>query len=155
MPLNGCHEAHHVEVVGCALFATRNSLKSQAGRNLKSPLSNIRAVTSKLCRRSRPTQLQPAAPAHVPPSRFPPLEVFRRRPPVRAARFVSGRHPKTFTSPDILLIRQSAVEATKHLPVVNLCTVVSSGRDTDRSRIRFARGIRERSRYAVRSAIAT
>jgi hypothetical protein len=27
--------------------------------------------------------------------RFPPLEVFRRRPPVRAAPSVSGRHPKT------------------------------------------------------------
>jgi hypothetical protein len=29
--------------------------------------------------------------------RFPPLEVFRRRPPVLAAPSVSGRHPKTFT----------------------------------------------------------
>ena len=39
----------------------------------------------------------PAAPfcPHFP--RFPPLEVFVRRPPVRVARHVSGRHPKTFT----------------------------------------------------------
>jgi hypothetical protein len=29
--------------------------------------------------------------------RFPPLEVFRRRPPMRAAPSVSSRHPKTFT----------------------------------------------------------
>jgi hypothetical protein len=33
--------------------------------------------------------------ANVPLSRFPPLEVFGRRPQERAARFVSGRHPKT------------------------------------------------------------
>jgi len=32
--------------------------------------------------------------------RFPPLEVFRRRPPMRAAPSVSGRHPKTFTCVD-------------------------------------------------------
>ena len=33
--------------------------------------------------------------SHFP--RFPPLEVFRRRPPMRAAPSVSSRHPKTFT----------------------------------------------------------
>src|SRR5262249_32996098 len=33
--------------------------------------------------------------------RFPPLEVLRRRPPVRATPSVSGRHPKTFTGADI------------------------------------------------------
>src|SRR5262252_7871904 len=36
-----------------------------------------------------------------PPSRFPPLEVFGRRPPVHAAPSASGRHPKTFTEADI------------------------------------------------------
>jgi hypothetical protein len=30
------------------------------------------------------------------------LEVFVRRPPVRAEPFVSGRHPKTFTKPEML-----------------------------------------------------
>ena len=39
--------------------------------------------------------------SHFP--RFPPLEVFRRRPPMRAAPSVSGRHPKTFTGGDIIL----------------------------------------------------
>src|SRR5260370_190323 len=33
--------------------------------------------------------------------RFPPLEVFRRRPPMRAPPSVSGRHPKTFTNSDL------------------------------------------------------
>src|SRR5262249_15761647 len=32
--------------------------------------------------------------------RFPPLEVFRRRPPEYRAITVSGRHPKTFTASD-------------------------------------------------------
>src|SRR5262249_40438956 len=32
--------------------------------------------------------------------RFPPLEVFRRRPPEYRAITVSGRHPKTFTTAD-------------------------------------------------------
>src|SRR6202521_5507196 len=36
-----------------------------------------------------------------PPSRFPPLEVFRRRPPERLARLACARHPKTFTLGDI------------------------------------------------------
>jgi hypothetical protein len=39
---------------------------------------------------------------HPPSSRFPPLEVFVRRPPECAASFVSGRHPKTFTKADIM-----------------------------------------------------
>src|SRR5262249_37440264 len=33
--------------------------------------------------------------------RFPPLEVFRRRPPEYRAITVSGRHPKTFTIADL------------------------------------------------------
>ena len=42
-----------------------------------------------------------APPDHLP--RFPPLEVFRRRPQVAvvAAMSVTGRHPKTFTGADI------------------------------------------------------
>ncbi len=42
----------NVEVVACVLFTTRNLLKSHVERNLLSPYSNIRAVTSKLCARS-------------------------------------------------------------------------------------------------------
>ena len=37
MPLKACCNAHHVEVVAGDIFATPNSLKSQEGRNLKSP----------------------------------------------------------------------------------------------------------------------
>jgi hypothetical protein len=33
--------------------------------------------------------------------RFPPLEVFVRRPPARAAKLVKGRHPKTFTISEV------------------------------------------------------
>ena len=44
-----CREAHHAEVAECALFATLNSLKSWTAQNIKSPFSNIRAVTFKLC----------------------------------------------------------------------------------------------------------
>ena len=38
MPYGG-RQVHHAEVVGCAIFATRNSLKSQVRQNLKSPFS--------------------------------------------------------------------------------------------------------------------
>src|SRR5215510_16152079 len=41
-----------------------------------------------------------AAPPHLPSSRFPPLEVFVRRPPVCATPSARGRHPKTFTAAD-------------------------------------------------------
>jgi hypothetical protein len=58
MPLKACSNAHHVEVVASDIFATRNSLKSQEGRNLKSPFSNIRAVTSKLCPESSLTGVE-------------------------------------------------------------------------------------------------
>jgi hypothetical protein len=55
MRFKDCREAHRARVVECAIFATRNSLKSQATPNLKSPSSNIRAIISKLCSGSRPT----------------------------------------------------------------------------------------------------
>jgi hypothetical protein len=58
MRLKGRRNAGHVEVVECALFATPNSLKSLAGQNLKSPWSNTRAVTSKLCPHPSPTAVQ-------------------------------------------------------------------------------------------------
>ena len=58
MRRKGRRDAHHVEVVECAIFATRNSLKSQGALNLKSPFSNIRAVTSKLCTQSPTTAIQ-------------------------------------------------------------------------------------------------
>jgi hypothetical protein len=50
-------------------------------------------------------------PARVPNARFPPLEVFVRRPPEYVALSVGGRHPKTFTkreSADVGLMSASA-----------------------------------------------
>ena len=41
-----------------------------------------------------------AARSRLHPARFPPLEVFRRRPPAHPATLSRGRHPKTFTVPD-------------------------------------------------------
>ena len=52
---DACREGHRARVAECAISATHNSLKSQRARNLKSPISNDRAITSKLCIRSRPT----------------------------------------------------------------------------------------------------
>src|SRR5271169_3244441 len=39
--------------------------------------------------------------------RFPPLEVFRRRPPQPVAPSASGRHPKTFTSAEVAALHRS------------------------------------------------
>src|SRR5260370_33523523 len=47
--LEGRCQASNVKVVAGDLFATPNLLKSHTERNLLSPYSNIRAVTSKLC----------------------------------------------------------------------------------------------------------
>ena len=56
-PVHRC-EPHNSEVVACDIFATPNSLKSHVARNLKSPFSNIHAVTFKLCSHSRPVIVQ-------------------------------------------------------------------------------------------------
>src|SRR6201984_3886872 len=45
--------------------------------------------------RSNPHSARRTVP--LPTARFPPLEVFRRRPLESVASFASGRHPKTFT----------------------------------------------------------
>jgi hypothetical protein len=50
-------------------------------------------------RRSNPHSARRTVPP--PTARFPPLEVFRRRPLESVASFASGRHPKTFTTADI------------------------------------------------------
>ena len=46
-------QASNVEVVAGDLFATSNPLISQTEKNLLSPFSNIRAITARLCTRSR------------------------------------------------------------------------------------------------------
>ena len=51
--LEGRCQASNVEVVAGDLFATPNPLTSHTDKNLLSPFSNIRAITPKLCTRSR------------------------------------------------------------------------------------------------------
>jgi hypothetical protein len=52
------------------------------------------------------TRKSPRRPANVPKSRFPPLQVFVRRPPECAAAFGGGRHPKTFTKRESAFFRR-------------------------------------------------
>ena len=59
MPRKAHNEGHHAEVAERAVSATLNSLKSHRGRKVKSPLSNIRAVTPKLCVHSEPASVHP------------------------------------------------------------------------------------------------
>jgi hypothetical protein len=54
IPLNAGRQIDRAGVAERAVFATRNSLNSQMVRNMKSPLSNPRARTAKLCGHSRP-----------------------------------------------------------------------------------------------------
>jgi hypothetical protein len=58
---------------------------------------------------SNPHSARPtfAAPPHRPDSRFPPLQVFGRRPPVHVAPSSWGRHPKTSTEPELANFNRS------------------------------------------------
>ncbi len=49
MRYKGCPQAHNAQVVICALFTTRNSLKSQGRRKVFSPVRKVRAISQKLC----------------------------------------------------------------------------------------------------------
>jgi hypothetical protein len=72
-------------------------------QNLHPRWPTPRIVSYSITRNIRGTQI-PIAPDELPSSpfpRFPPLEVFRRRPPMRVAASISGRHPKTFTIGDL------------------------------------------------------
>jgi len=111
VPLKACLRADQAEVGECVIFAMRNSLKSQDARELKSPYSNIRAITLKLRLRRGQQQLQitrtrrafrapslsTRRPPDVPTPRFRPLKVFGPPAPVRVQPPVRGRRPKTFT----------------------------------------------------------
>ena len=63
-----CRGASHAEVVDCALSAMPNSLESFVGQNVKSPFSNIHAITFKLCSR-----LRRISAANRPSSKSPPV----------------------------------------------------------------------------------
>ena len=49
MPLNTGQRSNRPEVARRVNFATRKSLNSQTVQNIKSPVSNPRATTPKLC----------------------------------------------------------------------------------------------------------
>jgi len=99
VPLKACRQVHHAGVVGCAIFAARNSLKSHVGPNLKSPYRNIRSVTSKLCRRPDAQDSKPAA--HPIAVSF--IGGFRTTAPARAAssRWAVIRNPSQKRSYDL------------------------------------------------------
>ena len=44
----GCQQVHNAQVVMCALFTTRNSLKLQERRKAFSPIRKVRAMSQKL-----------------------------------------------------------------------------------------------------------
>src|SRR5262249_48998930 len=76
---------------------------SRSLKRASSPDRRLGIVSCSITRSIRGTQI-PIVRDEPPSSRFPrfpPLEVFRRRPPVRAAPSVSGWHPKTFTKADL------------------------------------------------------
>src|SRR5262249_1477580 len=75
---------------------------SRSLKRASSPDRRLGIVSRSITRSIRGTQI-PIVRDEPPSSRFPrfpPLEVFRRRPAVRAAPSVSGRYPKTFTLAD-------------------------------------------------------
>ena len=104
-------EVDHARVVECAIFATRNSLKSLVSRNLNPHLATLvpdRRSCARLRARLASTLIR--SQAHAPQRRTRPRIPSRdflhwrfsyagRREP--AASFVSGRHPKIFTLGDI------------------------------------------------------
>jgi hypothetical protein len=60
--LEGRCETSNAEVVAGDLFATPNPLTARTEKNLLSPFSNIRAITAKLCTRSRLAFLEDHSP---------------------------------------------------------------------------------------------
>ena len=84
-------------------IAQTRYLRSQPTAHRRQRLRSMRSIA--LAALAHLTdRLLPIAPASTTASnfaRFPPLEVFVRRPPECVAAPVRGRHPKTFTQPDI------------------------------------------------------
>src|SRR5665213_2294643 len=58
MRYKGCHQTHNAQVVICALFTTRNSLKLQERRKVFSPIRKVRAISQKLCSQSATTAVK-------------------------------------------------------------------------------------------------
>src|SRR6266404_4769670 len=58
MRYKGCDQAHNAQVVICALFTTRNSLKLQERRKAFSPIRKVRAISQRLCSQSGATAVK-------------------------------------------------------------------------------------------------
>ena len=102
MRYRGCQQAHNAQVVICALFTTRNSLKLQGRRKAFSPARKVRAIKVVLTIRHDSRQIpiaSDARPFHT--SRgFLPWRFADAGPGVRGA-VIMGRHPQTFTIPEV------------------------------------------------------
>ena len=103
MRYRACNQAHNAEVEIWAIFATRNSLKLHMMQKLFSTISNVRAITQKLC-----SQMTAAASVKPPIDQSPRhRHTFPQRGFLHwrlsddgpgASRIVPiGRHPKPFT----------------------------------------------------------
>jgi hypothetical protein len=86
---------HRSKLVG-STAASRSSNATTSN----SPLDRLAAAQPPHPRRLNPHS-QPPRVHTFPFPRFPPLEVFRRRPPEPVAPSASGRHPKTFTITEV------------------------------------------------------
>jgi hypothetical protein len=58
MRYKGRQQAHNAQVVICALFTTRNSLKLQGRRKAFSPIRKVRAISQRLCSQSGTTAVK-------------------------------------------------------------------------------------------------
>jgi hypothetical protein len=58
MRYKGRHQVHNAQVVICALFTTRNSLKLHGRRKVFSPFRKVRAISQKLCSHSGTTAVK-------------------------------------------------------------------------------------------------
>src|ERR1700704_3345179 len=100
MRYKGCHQAHNAQVVICALFTTRNSLKLQGWRKAFSPIRKVRAISQKLYPHSGTTAVKSPERLTQHRARHPAVSSLgglRTPAPVCAAPPSWGRHPKTFT----------------------------------------------------------
>jgi hypothetical protein len=86
------------------LIGQRSCVRPQRSAHAPQRPRSVRSIASPHLRhlvRGPQIPIAPAPPPHIPPSRFPPLEAFGRRPPECGASFASGRHPKPFTKVDL------------------------------------------------------
>src|SRR5882757_1587285 len=110
MRYKGCRQAHNAQVVICALFTTRNSLKLQGRRKVffTHPQSSchIAKVVLALRHDSRQIPIACDAPSRSTSRGFLPWRFADAGPGVRGA-VIMGRHPKTFTTAEVAVAAYS------------------------------------------------